>query len=57
MGQTRPVTAIKFMIRDSIEEQLDKIQKKKADLAKMSLKTLSRDEWRAQKVGGFVRGS
>jgi SWI/SNF-related matrix-associated actin-dependent regulator of chromatin subfamily A3 len=50
MGQTRPVTAVKLMIRDSVEEQLDKIQKKKADLAKMSLKTMTKQELGEQKV-------
>ncbi|TYJ56013.1 hypothetical protein B9479_003255 [Cryptococcus floricola] len=49
MGQTRPVVAIKLMIKDSIEEKLDKIQKKKADLATLSLKTMTRKELLAQK--------
>ncbi|WVQ83192.1 hypothetical protein IAT38_005331 [Cryptococcus sp. DSM 104549] len=49
MGQTRPVVAIKLMIKDSIEEKLDKIQKKKADLAQLSLKNMSRKELMAQK--------
>ncbi|WVQ75915.1 hypothetical protein IAR50_005550 [Cryptococcus sp. DSM 104548] len=49
MGQTRPVVAIKLMIKDSIEEKLDKIQKKKADLATLSLKSMTRKELMAQK--------
>lgn len=49
MGQTRPVVAIKLMIKDSIEEKLDKIQKKKAELAQLSLKNMSRKELMAQK--------
>lgn len=50
MGQTRPVTAIKLMINDSIELKLDEIQKKKANLAQLSLKNMSRKELMAQKV-------
>ena len=50
MGQTRPVTAIKLMINNSIEQKLDKIQKRKANLAQMSLKNMSRKELMAQKV-------
>lgn len=50
MGQTRPVTAIKLMINDSIEMKLDKIQKKKANLAQLSLKNMTRKELMAQKV-------
>nr|XP_019008370.1 DNA repair protein RAD5 [Kwoniella pini CBS 10737]OCF47151.1 DNA repair protein RAD5 [Kwoniella pini CBS 10737] len=50
MGQTRPVLAVKLMIKDSIEEKLDKIQKKKANLAQLSLKNMSRKELMAQKV-------
>jgi SWI/SNF-related matrix-associated actin-dependent regulator of chromatin subfamily A3 len=50
MGQTRPVVAVKLMIKDSIEEQLDKIQKRKADLADLSLKNMSRAQLQAQKV-------
>lgn len=53
MGQTRPVVAIKLMIKDSIEEKLDKIQKKKAELAQLSLKNMSRKELMAQKVSIF----
>ncbi|KAK8847498.1 hypothetical protein IAR55_005356 [Kwoniella newhampshirensis] len=49
MGQTRPVLAIKLMIKDSIEEKLDKIQKKKANLAQLSLKNMTRKELLAQK--------
>ncbi|WRT64679.1 uncharacterized protein IL334_001613 [Kwoniella shivajii] len=49
MGQTRPVLAVKLMIKDSIEERLDKIQKKKANLAQLSLKSMSRKELMAQK--------
>ena len=56
MGQTRPVTAIKLMINDSIELKLDEIQKKKANLAQLSLKNMSRKELMAQKVSqaGFI---
>jgi SWI/SNF-related matrix-associated actin-dependent regulator of chromatin subfamily A3 len=50
MGQKRPVHAIRLMIKDSIEEKLDKIQKKKANLADMSLKTMSRKELMEQRV-------
>ncbi len=51
MGQTRPVTAIKLMIKDSIEMKLDEIQKKKANLAQLSLRNMTRKELMAQKVG------
>ncbi|WVW78313.1 hypothetical protein I302_100267 [Kwoniella bestiolae CBS 10118] len=50
MGQTRPVLAVKLMIKDSIEEKLDKIQKKKANLAQLSLKNMTRKELMAQKT-------
>lgn len=50
MGQTRPVTAIKLMINDSIEMKLDEIQKKKANMAQLSLKNMSRKEIMEQKV-------
>jgi hypothetical protein len=50
MGQTRPVTAIKLMIKDSIEMKLDEIQKKKANLAQLSLKNMTRKELMAQKA-------
>ena len=50
MGQKRPVTAIKLMINDSIEKKLDEIQQKKANLAQLSLKNMSRKELLAQKV-------
>ncbi|KAK4684735.1 hypothetical protein P7C73_g5428, partial [Tremellales sp. Uapishka_1] len=51
LGQKRPVTAIKLMISDSVEQKLDLIQKKKANLATLSLKNMSRKEIMAQKVG------
>ncbi|OCF44855.1 DNA repair protein RAD5 [Kwoniella heveanensis CBS 569] len=50
MGQTRPVIAVKLMIKNSIEEKLDKIQKKKANLAQLSLKNMSRKELMEQKT-------
>jgi SWI/SNF-related matrix-associated actin-dependent regulator of chromatin subfamily A3 len=39
------------MISDSIEEKLDEIQKKKAGLAQLSLKSMTRKELMDQKVG------
>jgi SWI/SNF-related matrix-associated actin-dependent regulator of chromatin subfamily A3 len=52
MGQTRPVTAIKLMINNSIELKLDEIQRKKANLAQLSLKNMTRKElMRARRVG------
>ncbi|WVR04718.1 hypothetical protein IAU60_001729 [Kwoniella sp. DSM 27419] len=50
MGQTRPVVAVKLMIKNSIEEKLDKIQKKKANLAQLSLKNMTRKELMDQKA-------
>lgn len=55
MGQTRPVTAIKLMINDSIEMKLDAIQKKKANLANLSLKPMTRKELMEQKVSHRVK--
>ncbi|KLT44189.1 hypothetical protein CC85DRAFT_242764 [Cutaneotrichosporon oleaginosum] len=49
MGQTRPVLAIKLMIKDSVEEKLNKIQQKKAELANLSLKNMSRAELMQQR--------
>jgi len=37
LGQTRPVTTIKFIIEDSIEAKLLEVQKKKTELANMTL--------------------
>lgn len=56
MGQTRPVTAIKLMINNSIELKLDEIQRKKANLAQLSLKNMTRKELMAQKVSKSVLG-
>ncbi|KAL7420061.1 hypothetical protein Q5752_005026 [Cryptotrichosporon argae] len=50
MGQKRPVTALKLMIEHSVEERLDKIQQKKASLAQLSLKHMSRKELLEQKA-------
>jgi len=37
LGQTKPVIATKFIIENSIEQRLLEVQKKKADLASMTL--------------------
>ena len=50
MGQTRPVTAIKLMINNSVEQKLHALQQKKANLAQISLNKLSRKDLMAQKV-------
>lgn len=50
MGQTRPVTAIKLMINNSVEQKLHALQLKKANLAQISLNKLSRKDLMAQKV-------
>lgn len=55
MGQKRPVVALKLMIKDSVEEKLDEIQRKKADLAKLSLKNMSRKELMEQKADELVK--
>ncbi|ORX34003.1 SNF2 family N-terminal domain-domain-containing protein [Kockovaella imperatae] len=57
MGQTRPVTAIKLMINDSIEQRLDKIQRKKAQLADVSLNNLSRKELMEKRVSRLTTRS
>jgi superfamily II DNA or RNA helicase len=51
MGQKMPVTAVRLMIKNSVEEKLHKIQVKKASLANLSLKKMSRKELMEQKVG------
>jgi hypothetical protein len=50
MGQKRAVIAERLMIRGSIEDRMDQIQRKKSNLASMSLKKLSRKELMEQKV-------
>lgn len=50
MGQKRPVYATRLMIKDSIENNMDKIQKKKENLANMTLTKLSRKQLMEQKV-------
>jgi superfamily II DNA/RNA helicase len=50
MGQKQPVTAVRLMIKTSVEEKLAQIQKKKADLANLSLKNMTRKELMEQKV-------
>jgi SNF2 family DNA or RNA helicase len=50
MGQTRPVIAIKLMINNSVEQRLDALQKKKANLAQISLNKLSRKDLMEQKA-------
>ncbi len=37
LGQTRPVTTVKFIIENSIEARLLEVQKKKTELANMTL--------------------
>jgi hypothetical protein len=50
LGQKRPVRAVRLFIRDSVEEKLDKIQKRKANLADVGLKPMSRAELLAKRV-------
>jgi hypothetical protein len=38
------------MVKDSVEEKLNKIQQKKAELANLSLKNMSRAELMQQRV-------
>ena len=54
MGQQRPVEAVRLMISESIEQRLDAIQKKKANLANLSLKAMSRKELLEQKVSDWA---
>lgn len=37
LGQTRTVTSIKYVVKNSIEEKMLVVQQKKSDLAKLSL--------------------
>lgn len=50
LGQKRPVLATKLMVKDSVEERLDKIQQKKQNLAKLSLRNMTRKELMEQKA-------
>ncbi|WOO85037.1 Helicase-like transcription factor CHR27 [Vanrija pseudolonga] len=54
LGQKRPVTAIKLMINGSVEKKLSDIQQKKANLANLSLKNMSRQELMEQKAEELV---
>lgn len=51
MGQKRNVVAIRYMIEDSIEETMLKIQDRKRELANMSLnQSLSKKELHDRKM-------
>jgi SWI/SNF-related matrix-associated actin-dependent regulator of chromatin subfamily A3 len=51
MGQKRNVVATRYMIKDSIEEAMLKIQERKRELANMSLsQTLSKKELHERKI-------
>lgn len=51
LGQTKPVVAIKFIIEGSIEQRLLEVQKKKADLANLTLgKPLSKHELQQRRI-------
>jgi SWI/SNF-related matrix-associated actin-dependent regulator of chromatin subfamily A3 len=51
MGQKRSVVATRYMIKDSIEEAMLKIQERKRELANMSLsQTLSKKELHERKI-------
>ncbi|KAL1406979.1 hypothetical protein Q8F55_006392 [Vanrija albida] len=55
LGQKRPVTAIKLMVKDSVEKRLSDIQQKKANLANLSLKNMSRQELMEQKADELMQ--
>lgn len=50
LGQTRPVRAVRLFVNDTIEEKMDTIQKRKANLAEIGLKPMSRAELMAKRV-------
>ena len=51
LGQTHPVIAIKYIIENSIEQRLLEAQKKKADLANMTLgRPLSKQELQQRRL-------
>jgi SWI/SNF-related matrix-associated actin-dependent regulator of chromatin subfamily A3 len=52
LGQTRPVTTIKFIIQNTIEARLLEVQKKKTALANMTLAgtTYSKAELMARRM-------
>lgn len=61
LGQKYPVQAVRLMIENSIEERLQKIQEKKANLANFALKKMTRAELLEAKVsprppGSYSRG-
>lgn len=49
LGQTRPVRVVRFVMADSIEDRLVKVQRAKAALGKGSLEKLSAEEERQAK--------
>lgn len=51
LGQTKEVATIRFVIKATIEESILKLQKRKTDLANMSLgQTMSKAELRKQRL-------
>lgn len=50
VGQTRPVRCIRFVMKDSIEERMIKVQQAKAALGKGSMERISRQEERVAKL-------
>lgn len=51
LGQTRPVTTVKLIIENSIEARLLEVQKKKTELANMTLgSNMSKAEMHARRL-------
>lgn len=50
LGQTRPVTTIKLIIENSIEARLLEVQKKKTELANLTLNQPSKSEMMTRRM-------
>ena len=51
LGQTKPVKITRYIVKDSIEQNMLEIQKRKLDLANMSMsQTLSKGQLAARRV-------
>lgn len=50
LGQTRPVTTVRFIMSNSFEGKILQLQRKKMDLAKLSMQKLSRSELTKQRL-------
>jgi len=54
LGQTKKVHVVRYVMKDSIEEKMLKLQAKKAALNKGALAKLSNEEMRAARLAEMV---